>query len=667
MVTSAEQIQIFYEISMSIGASLDLRKMVKTALSTYLKKLNCAAGAVLKLTEENNGKFKYQKIYSIPRNIETIKNYKEACNNCSFSGNKEDYSEFLNILPNSFSHSDGQSSLIMNLPDFGILYLSTRQQNFDDYIVNSIIQLNDKFAQACISCVQNEALQKSEEKFRRIFEESRDIIFISSKEGRFLDINPAGLHLFGYSSLNEIMKIDISKDLIKNPADRLEYQKRIKENGFVKDYELLLKKKDGSEIMVLETSTAVYDAEKNIITYRGIMRDITEKKIMESQLAQSHKMESIGTLAGGVAHDFNNLLTVINGFAEMALINLDAGNPLHKKITSILKAGKRAEKLTSQLLAFSRKQIYKPEILDINQVIYSIDKILIRLIDEDIKIETVFAENLPDIKADNSQLEQILINLVVNARDALRAVKKPVFQKKITIETGQVYPDTDDISKHPDIREGQHIFFAVSDNGIGMDKQTKEKVFEPFFTTKEQGKGTGLGLSMVYGIVKQNNGSINVYSEPNEGTMFKIYWPVTEEKSKAEEVAAPDEFLNGNETLLIVEDEEEVCRFASDALTSLGYKVYIAENGRLAFEQITNESLKIDLIVTDLIMPELNGKEFIEKVHDFYPEIKVIYVSGYTDNHIVHNGLLEEGVNFIHKPYSVKALASTVRRVLDEK
>ena len=666
MITSAEQIQIFYEISMSIGASLDLRKMVKTALFTYLKKLNCAAGAVLKLTEGNNGNFEFQKIYSIPRNIESINNYKEAYNNCAFSGGKDAYNDCTKRLPFIYPHPDGQSSYIMNLPDFGLLFLSTGSNNFDNYIVNSITQLNIKFAQACKACAQNEAVQKSEEKFRRIFEDSRDVIFISSDDGHILDINPAGLRLFGYSSLDEIKKIDIFNDLFKNPADRKAYQKHITENGFVKDYELVLKKRDGSQITVLETSTAIYNIDKNIIAYRGIMRDITDKKRMESQLAQAHKMESIGTLAGGIAHDFNNLLTVINGFAEMALLNLDAGNPLHKNITSILKAGKRAENLTSQLLAFSRKQVYKPEILDINQAIYSIDKILRRLIDEDIKIVTLFADNLADIKADNSQLEQIFINLVVNARDALRAVGKPDFQKKITIETGQIFLDKDYVAKHPDSREGRYIFFTVSDNGIGIDEQTRKRVFEPFFTTKEKYKGTGLGLSMVYGIVKQNNGAVNVYSEPGVGTSFKIYWPVTEEDSNSEETAIAEDILYGSETILFVEDEEEVCRFASESLASLGYEVYKAYNGRKALELFKNENTKFDLIITDLIMPELNGKEFIDKVSELHKDMKVIYVSGYTDNHIVNNGLLEEGVNFIHKPYSIKTLAATVRRVLDE-
>jgi len=510
-------------------------------------------------------------------------------------------------------------------------------------------------------------LVKSEEKYRKIFEESQDVIFVTSADGKFLDINPAGLQLFGYSSLEEIQKIDIANELYKNPQDRQKYQKLLQENGYIKDYEIQLNKKDGSEVIVLETSTAIYDEEHNITAYRGIMRDITEKKKLEAQLVQAQKMESIGTLAGGVAHDFNNLLTVIKGYAEMALMDMDGGNPLHKDIMSILKAGKRAENLTSQLLAFSRKQIYKTEIVNINQVISSIDKMLRRLIGEDIHIETVLSDNLPNIKADKSQLAQIFINLVVNARDAIRAVTKSDFLKKITIETGQVVLDKSYVDEHPGSKAGKHTFFAVSDNGMGMDAETKGKIFEPFFTTKAKYKGTGLGLSMVYGIVKQNNGSVYVYSEPGEGTMFKIYWPATTEDVTPAQKDNDEEISVGNETILVVEDEEEVCRFAAESLSSLGYKVYRAANGRSALNLIKKEKLQIDLIVTDLIMPELNGKAFIEKVVKFLPTVKVIYVSGYTDNHIVHNGLLEEGVNFIHKPYSVRTLASTVRQVLDEK
>ncbi|BCO08865.1 hypothetical protein GF1_12410 [Desulfolithobacter dissulfuricans] len=289
-----------------------------------------------------------------------------------------------------------------------------------------------------------------------------------------------------------------------------------------------------------------------------------------------------------------------------------------------------------------------------------------RLIWEDISIKTILAEDLPNIKADKSQIDQILINLVLNARDALGAVLEPNFKKKIIIETGNVILDNEDVSSHSGGKKGQHVFFAVSDNGIGMTKETKRQIFEPFFTAKE--KGTGLGLSMVYGIVKQNNGSIYVYTEPDEGTMFKIYWPVcNEEVSLEKNIHEETVKLSSNETILLVEDDENVRNFASVTLESLGYKVYQASNGRIALDLIHSGECKFDLILTDLIMPEMNGKELVEQVKKILPESKVIYVSGYTDNHIVHNGLLEEGVKFLHKPYSVDSLAKIIRQVLDQK
>jgi PAS domain S-box-containing protein len=506
----------------------------------------------------------------------------------------------------------------------------------------------------------------SEKHYHRIFKNAQDAIFECSAEGRFLDINPAGLKLFGYSSLLEIQKIN-ARDLYVNPSDRLEYMKKLESRGFVENYEICLKKKDGSKIIVLENATANFDQDNKIISYIGFIRNITRERKLEKQLVQAQRMESIGTLAGGVAHDFNNLLTVINGYSEMALRQMDADNPLRRDFESIFKAGKQAENLTRQLLAFSRKQIFKPEIVSINQVILSIYKMLRRLIGEDIDIKTVMAENLPYIKADKSQIEQILINLVVNARDAVSAVTKPDFLKKITIETGQVYLDKAYVDEHPGSATGRHIFFAVSDNGLGMDEKTKIRIFEPFFTTKDKYKGTGLGLAMVYGIVKQNNGSIFVYSEPDEGTMFKIYWPAVKEKSNLKQTFADKKNVHGNETILVVEDEDEVRCFVSKSLKLLGYRVYKASNGKLALDLLKKEQPEIDLILTDLIMPELNGKEFVEKVRKLYPYVKVIYTSGYTDNHIVHNGSLEQGANFIQKPYSIKILASTIRKIIDEK
>ncbi len=404
-----------------------------------------------------------------------------------------------------------------------------------------------------------------------------------------------------------------------------------------------------------------------VVVSRRIKKHNEEKRGLTERLNQAQKMEAIGTLAGGVAHDFNNLLTVINGYSEMALMQLKENERLYGQISAIKEAGKKAASLTSQLLAFSRKQIYKSEVLNINELVRSMEKMLRRLVGEDISIEVVLRENLPLIKGDKSQLDQILINLVVNARDAVREVKTPNHQKKITIETGQIILKEPYLATHPDSTPGLKVFFSVSDNGIGMDKETQKRIFEPFYTTKEKGKGTGLGLSTVYGIVKQNNGSIYVYSEPGKGTTIKIYWPACEETALQDRKAKKEiASYAGSETILLLEDDKDIIDFAATALSNMGYKVCKAGNGRQALELIESGECKFDLIITDLIMPELNGKDFVEKVKTMVDGVKVIFVSGYTDNHIVHNGMLEEGINFIHKPYSIMELAKTIRRVLNE-
>ncbi len=439
------------------------------------------------------------------------------------------------------------------------------------------------------------------------------------------------------------------------------------------EIELLQVNRDGTATWIeVKVSCLSSDgnAEKQIL---GISRDITarkqaekEKQEIQEQLVQSQKMESIGTLAGGIAHDFNNLLTIINGYAELILGKMEEDHPLFKKIFAISHAGERAGDLTRQLLAFSRKQIYSPKILDINAAVSSMDNMLRRLIGEDIHVETILDKDIGTISADQTQIEQVFTNLVVNARDALTGINKKDFKKRITIETGQtLFPPK--AVKKLNLSQGQYIFFSVSDNGRGMDREIQKRIFEPFFTTKSKYKGTGLGLAMIYGIVKQNQGNIQVYSEPDQGTLFKIYWPATFQKVVPSEKTAPRvENLSGNERLLLVEDDKGVCNFAANALMSLGYEIHKAFNGREALEWIQTGEQKLDLVITDLIMPELNGKEFIKKAIVYVPGIKVIYVSGYTDNHIVHDGMLEEGVNFLQKPYSQQVLARMVRNVLDQ-
>jgi PAS domain S-box-containing protein len=513
-----------------------------------------------------------------------------------------------------------------------------------------------------------EALRESEKRYRRIFTESQEVIFVSSGEGRYIDMNPAGLKLFGYASLEELKKIDIACDVYKDPADRIRMMRKVTEQGYVKDYELVLKTKTGDELNVLLSSTLHRDARTGSVLYHGVIHDVTENKKLENQLVQSQKMEAIGTLAGGVAHDFNNLLTVINGYAEMAMLRIDDKDRLRHYISSIQQAGLKARNLAGQLLAFSRKQACQPEILDINEVILSLNKMVRRLLGEDIDIRTVLPDNLPKIKADNTQLEQIFVNLLVNARDALHATKQNGFNKKITIETGRLALDARYVEKHPGSRAGLHVFFSVSDNGAGMAKEIQQRIFEPFFTTKEKHKGTGLGLSTVYGIVKQNGGSIYVYSEPDRGTTFKILWPTTEETREGndgQEKGEDDPLPHGSERVLVVEDEQQVRDYVCELLTALGYDVHEAENGRIALDILQSGETSFDLIITDVIMPEMGGRELIEKTSKLFPDMKVVFASGYEDNHIIHDGMLDEAINFLPKPYVSAQLAATIRRALD--
>ncbi len=392
-----------------------------------------------------------------------------------------------------------------------------------------------------------------------------------------------------------------------------------------------------------------------------------KNKDLEAQLIQSQKMESIGTLAGGIAHDFNNLLTVINGHTEIANMYLNDPHKLKDHLDEILSAGKRATRLTRQLLAFSRKQIYKPQPLDINGIIKDLGTFLQRLIGEDINIKMILSQNMPTIMADPSQLEQILMNLVVNARDAINEKTTVAAEKKITIETQNIIIKDTYIQQHPFSSKGNFILLSVSDNGKGMNSHIKEKIFEPFFTTKPQGKGTGLGMATVYGIVKQNNGHVIVYSEEGEGTTIKIYWPVGENASHPfQNNNKEPKNINGNEHILLVEDDQGVRKFAINILRKYGYQVKEAKNGIEAQSILKEEIEWPQLLITDLIMPQMNGRELAETFSQLAPNCKILFTSGYTDNHIVHNGALESHVHFIQKPYSVLELLQKVRFVLDE-
>lgn len=385
-----------------------------------------------------------------------------------------------------------------------------------------------------------------------------------------------------------------------------------------------------------------------------------EKEKLEEQLQQSQKMESIGRLAGGIAHDFNNLLQIINSYAELSIIKLPTEDPLFNNIDNILKAGEKAAGLTRQLLAFSRKQVLRPVILDINKTISGMEKILHRLIGEDIDIVNKHASNLGKVKADPGQIEQVLMNLVINARDAMPN------GGKLTIETANVELDETYATQHVAVTPGPYVMLAVTDTGCGMDEQTRTLAFEPFFTTKEQGKGTGLGLSTVYGIVKQSGGNIWIYSEPGRGTTFKIYLPRQTPDAEEEPLDKPVILTKGGtETILVVEDEVNVRNLVERVLTLAGYTVIAFENPNEALLACQQLKVDIHLILTDVIMPGMNGKQLVEKLSLILPKVKVLYTSGYTDNAIVHHGVLDHETQFISKPFTVSALTRKIREVLD--
>jgi len=400
----------------------------------------------------------------------------------------------------------------------------------------------------------------------------------------------------------------------------------------------------------------------------AMLEDITPRKQaeeerlrLESQLRQAQKMEAVGQLAGGVAHDFNNLLTAIRGYSEFALNRLGDGHDvLRKDIEEIAKSADRASSLTRQLLAFSRKQLLQPRILQLNDVVSEVDKMLRRLIGEDIEVVTVFGRALGRVKADPGQIEQVLVNLVVNARDAMPE------GGKLTIETSNVDMDEELSETHEGLAPGRYVMLAVRDTGHGIDAVTKSRLFEPFFTTKEQGKGTGLGLATVYGIVKQSGGYVAVESEPGRGAAFKVFLHRLEAGvEEVERIVIEEERPRGSETVLLVEDEEVVRNLVREILEGNGYSVIEARNGAEALDLGRNFAAPIHLLVTDVVMPKMSGKELAERLVTIHRETRVLYMSGYTDGAIGHHGVLDPHTELLQKPFTFDALAQKVRKVLD--
>ncbi len=512
---------------------------------------------------------------------------------------------------------------------------------------------------------------RSQARYRALVETPADMmVMYMAPDGRYLYVSPQSSIMTGYPP-EAYYEDSAMGSRICHPDDVDAARQaflRVAAGGPQEQHEIRFRHRDGTVRWRLQTLSSVRDTTGQVEAVQVIFQEITqrkqaeiERKQLQNQLLQAQKMESVGRLAGGVAHDFNNMLSVILGYTQMALKQVDPDDALHAYLNEILNAGQRSADITRHLLAFARQQPIAPRRLDLNETVEGMLKVLRRLIGEDLDLAWLPGARLWPVNMDPGQLDQLLANLCVNARDAIDGVGK------VTIETGNTTFDSAYCAEHAGFIPGDFVMLAVSDNGCGMDKETLEHVFEPFFTTKEVGQGTGLGLSTVYGIVKQNRGFVNVYSEPGKGTTVRIYMPRHEGNTAVAQATenAADLPLSRGETVLLVEDERAMLQMSGQMLEQLGYRVLKAVTPEDALRIAAEHSGQIELLFTDVVMPHMNGRELVQRLKDSHPDLTVLFMSGYTANAIVHHGVLDEGMHFIQKPFDLEQLAVKVRQVLD--
>jgi len=504
----------------------------------------------------------------------------------------------------------------------------------------------------------DDALRASEEQYRRFVEDDVAGVYITTPDGRVLTCNPAFARMLGFASVAEGVATNVVT-IYQESAAREALLADLRAQGRVDGRELAWRRVDGAPVAAVVTAIGDFDEGGQLAAIRGYVIDITERKRLEEQLRQSQKMEAIGRLAGGVAHDFNNLLTAINGYADILVAGMAPDEPQRADVEEIRKAGDRAAALTRQLLAFSRRQVLKPVVLDLDVVVAGIAPMLRRLVGEQIEFRVLAPPDLNRVRADPAQVEQVLLNLVVNARDAMPG------GGTLTIEMANVELDDDYVRTHPHVAPGPYVQLAVSDTGVGMDAATMAHLFEPFFTTKPAGEGTGLGLATAYGIVTQSGGHIAAYSEPGQGSTFRVYLPRVTAAVEPVLAAAAGPAPGGSEAVLVVEDEDVVRSYAERVLKGLGYDVSAARSGVEALALVADHPEPFDLLVTDVMLPGMNGRELSDQLTARKPSLRTLFVSGYTQDAIVHRGALDAGVAFLGKPFTPHALGHAVRDVLD--
>ncbi|MFH2026442.1 MAG: PAS domain S-box protein [bacterium] len=520
---------------------------------------------------------------------------------------------------------------------------------------------------------KEQSLRESEEKLRTALEYSHylvdsslDMIISVDQERRIVEFNEAAQRTFDYNKEEVLGK---SVDLLyANPEEGLKTHNTAKKTGQF-SAEIMNKRKNGELFPAFLSASILRDKSGKFLGIMGVSRDISELKRSEkerenlqAQLLQSQKMEAVGNLAGGIAHDFNNLLTIISGYSQLILDRLDNNNPLRKNVEKIMKAGEQAASLTRQLLAFSRKLVLESKVMDLNTVVTDVEKMLERLIGEDIKMDTFLEPDLMHVKVDPGQIEQVIMNLVFNARDAMPD------GGKITVKTENVIIDKNLSKVIPEALPGRFVRFSVEDSGVGIDKAILDQIFEPFFTTKEFDVGTGLGLSVVYGIIKQHDGWVNVYSEPGQGTIFNVYLPAVSAEIEYEkkDTISLKELKGSGERILLVEDEEGIRGFAAEALRESGYIIFEAANAKEAHDLFINENGNFDLVFSDVVMPGKSGLELVDELLSGKPDLQVLLCSGYSDKKSQWSEIKKRGFRFLQKPYGVADLLKSIKEIIQK-